>query len=510
MLIKPGQLIYDEDKNEYEILEYIDSGAMGTVWKIERKGSGDIFALKTLPQNFENDKIINALKNESDLALEISHPNVLKYYFIHDGIKYAVLPPYIIMEFANDGNLADLVNKKKITGEFFSNEELLKIFNQLIKGMKAINKYIVHRDIKPDNILIKEGVLKISDFGLSKIIESSTRTTTFKGFGHIMYMAPEGWKFEKNDIKMDIYSMGIVFYEIAALRHPYTVSKSTVNDWQDAHLFQNPDDPRQINKSLSIILKQAILKMMAKRKNDRFENWDDIEKYISKNEKTSNSSHKFVDEILILKVAKDQKIEEQHLKELKLIEEKESYQRIIKYQFETEIINPLKIHLDNFNAQYTGPRIVIKKEYDTDKDIGYSIIVPSGSTIVIMLRILFDEDFMRTRIINDFGRRIERRELMRPLFLERRILAWGRALLDLGKGFNILLVECQGEIYGEFYILYNTNDPGTIRKRLPEPFPFEYEELEKEVALIGAGHIYVHKFDKMSINNFLGLLKEAI
>ena len=115
MLIKPGQLIYDEDKNEYEILEYIDSGAMGTVWKIERKGSGDIFALKTLPQNFENDKIINALKNESDLALEISHPNVLKYYFIHDGIKYAVLPPYIIMEFANDGNLADLVNKKKIT-----------------------------------------------------------------------------------------------------------------------------------------------------------------------------------------------------------------------------------------------------------------------------------------------------------------------------------------------------------------------------------------------------------
>lgn len=96
--------------------------------------------------------------------------------------------------------------------------------------MIAINAELVHRDIKPENILVSNDVLKISDFGLAKIASESTRTMSFKGYGTIPYIAPEAWNSDKNTIQMDIYSMGIVFYELAtlpnfschSLRHTFT------------------------------------------------------------------------------------------------------------------------------------------------------------------------------------------------------------------------------------------------------------------------------------------------
>ena len=93
------------------------------------------------------------------------------------------------------------------------------MFLQLASGMKHINSILVHRDIKPDNILIVDDVLKITDFGLAKYAEATTRSVTFKGYGTKEYCAPEVCKNEKNTIYMDIYSMGIVFYEIATLKY---------------------------------------------------------------------------------------------------------------------------------------------------------------------------------------------------------------------------------------------------------------------------------------------------
>ncbi len=110
------------------------------------------------------------------------------------------------------------MRKRKKSESFFSDREIIAMYKQLICGMKAINENLVHRDIKPDNILIKDSMLKVSDFGLSKVVADKTRTGTFKGFGHLLYMAPEGWTMEKNTIQMDIYSMGLVFYEIATFK----------------------------------------------------------------------------------------------------------------------------------------------------------------------------------------------------------------------------------------------------------------------------------------------------
>src|SRR5207237_1559649 len=91
----------------------------------------------------------------------------------------------------------------------------------LADGMEAVNSKMLHRDLKPDNILMDGDTPKIADFGLSKLVGAATRSVTFKGGQQVFYMAPEGWKFDKNEIQIDMYALGIVLYEIAALKYPY-------------------------------------------------------------------------------------------------------------------------------------------------------------------------------------------------------------------------------------------------------------------------------------------------
>lgn len=183
MIIQPNSFIYDSENNEYKVIEPLGNGAFGYVYKVQKQSDNSIWALKTLPSNFPSQEQLQAFINESSMAINVNGENAVKYIYIYDGSTYPQLPPYIIMEFANGGTLFDLIEKAKKKGEFFSNSELLNYYNQLINGMEQINSVLVHRDIKPDNILLKEGVIKISDFGLSKIIHDSTRQLTFKGFG---------------------------------------------------------------------------------------------------------------------------------------------------------------------------------------------------------------------------------------------------------------------------------------------------------------------------------------
>ena len=117
----------------------------------------------------------------------------------------------------------------------------------IAQGVRAINERLIHRDIKPDNILIDDTHLKIGDFGISKVIDEQTRTMTFKGGQHIFYMAPEGWEGQTNTFKLDVYSVGLVFYEILTLNHPLRQFVPDPNDWRDwqkAHLFSACPDIR--------------------------------------------------------------------------------------------------------------------------------------------------------------------------------------------------------------------------------------------------------------------------
>ncbi|MFQ5639197.1 MAG: serine/threonine-protein kinase [bacterium] len=468
------------------MLDFVGSGNFGHVYKIKKGEDEEILALKTLPTPFSDQDTFKTFKNEGSLATKVSHKNVIKYYYFHDGSVHDHLPPYIIMEYADDGTLEDIIAERLRAQEFFSNQQLKSFFRQLIDGMEAVNQYLVHRDVKPDNILISDNVFKITDFGLSKIVEASTRKSTLKGFGCIQYWPPEAWKFEKNTVQMDIYSMGFVFYELATLKHPLEVTGNDIQEWRDAHFYQKVKEVDAINPNISPILSQIIMGMIQKNIRDRFQNWNQIRELLLKEDSTPTANTGIVDELLRKRLQKDSEIDEEKLKREKRKKEIEEFNKIIHYQLRTEIIEPLQDFVEEFNSKYQGRKIHL---HVPDFDFRFSMLLPSGDNIELRIKPILEEDFYRARVVDDYGRKIKLTQLELPQYDNKRIMAWGYLKSSDGRGLNLILVEQEDQLYGSWYMLINKNSAISSHPKRPEPFPFEFDELEKEIKLIKAMHI---------------------
>jgi len=408
------------------------------------------------------------------------------------------------MEYASGGTLAKLLESNRKKKEHFSKDIIIEYFSQLISGMEAINQYLIHRDIKPDNILFSEGNLKITDFGLSKIVAQSTRTSTFKGFGCYPYLAPEGWRFDKNTIQMDIYSMGFVFYELATLQHPFEKLRLVnLDDWKNAHLFETPPKPQDLNSNLPITISQLILKMIEKSTKERFQNWEEVKESLKKDElpKTSNTPH--IDSLLKKRLEKDHQIKEGIFERVKRQNEIEEYYKLVAYQYQKNIYEPLKKFIDEFNDKYEGRSISI-----TQSTYGSTITLISGENITITVEPLIDENFYRERVVNGLVGPITIRELKRPVYDSRLIMAWGEVRTTNSRGFNLLLVKKDTDVYGEWFVMLNTNNPIVAERRLPEPFPFRLNELEEELGYLNITHIYEMSVRNLDLKYFIELIEE--
>ena len=487
MIIVPGRFIKDNDGKEYIVEKQIGNGGFGNVFKIKRTSDGNIFALKTLLSEFEDEKSLKSFKNEIELSKGIESDNVIKYLYTNDGEMNSELPPYIMMEYADGGTLNEYIEKYKNNPEFISNEELKSIFLQLIQGMKAINSKIVHRDIKPENILIKNNILKISDFGLAKISNNRTRMSTFKGYGTANYVAPEGWKNDNNTIQMDIYSMGIVFYQLATLNLPYNLSKnSDIEKIRNAHLYGNPINPLSINNKLAPTMSSVILKMLEKSIQNRFKTWEEIEKYLENDNTEVKKFDNILNNMIVNRVAKDNAESQRKLELEKKKQEEEEFCKLVRYQLSQDIYNPLKEFINAFNNAYPNKNISLTPfniENLRNLQIDIDIKLVSGNYIIIKLVPILESNFIRDITRRDFGEEYTRKELKMPLLRKKKIKAWGGVYLNNGSGFNILLVEKEDDIYGEWYTMTNKNS-GLSREHRMEPFAFELGELEEKIERI--------------------------
>lgn len=257
--------------------EPIGSGAFGVVFEATSAGGSTRFAVK-FPQAgvFTDDAEIRAFLNEVEAAREIDHENVLRV--LHVETEPDDVPPYLVLEFADGGTLKDRIDEARNTGTPFEVPALLGMATQLVRGMKAINARMLHRDLKPDNILVKDGLLKIGDFGLSKLVGAATRSRTFKGGQHMLFMAPEGWRGEKNEIQLDMYALGIVLFELATLTYPYDLptDPTDVEGLRDMHMLAVPKSLTELRSDLPARFRDVISKLLEKRPRDRYPDWDTV------------------------------------------------------------------------------------------------------------------------------------------------------------------------------------------------------------------------------------------
>ena len=501
MVVTIGTRVFDEDGKSYFLDETINSGGFGTVYKAHREPDGKTVAVKTLPTDFVDLRSILSFQKELQQSLVIKSKHVIKYYYVNDGNMQPSYPPYIVMEYADGGTLFDLLTKQRQKDEMFSNDEIYSICRQLAYGMKDINACLTHRDIKPQNVLLKGGVLKITDFGLSKLVDDSTKSQTFKGGGTAPYMAPEVWNYDKNTMQIDIYAMGIVFYEVATLQYPYDIPalRSSL-DYREAHLNKAPNNPTKINPNLPSEFVSVIIKMLSKSTRDRYANWDEILNVFSTKAGQQTGIGSLVSMALEKQNTTDLAKQAKEAERKSQIGAVNEYIKLIESQFENGIIANLKEFVHEFNEKYPGKNKFLITRMGVDRNTPYfSHELDIGEQCIrFKCEVLLKENHKQT-ISDVFG---GRREVECISQVDNKpILLWC-AVSDNGrKGFNLLLLKEDDSDYGGWYLLENTNSGlSGDRFRRPEPFGFEINELPKEIQFIHAMHVYNSKLSVLPDN----------
>lgn len=485
---------------EYVLTEFLGQGGMGHVFLIENKEEGVKFALKSLQYFLPDDNNFRSLINEWEKAQTVNHNNVIKYYGFHDGLS-ATQIPYLVMELANTGSLEDFL---KSTIKLFSEAECLEIFHQIIDGMEAVNNVLIHRDIKPDNIFINDGVIKIADFGLAKIAQDKTRSKTFKGWGTEPYMAPEAYRSEKNTIQMDMYSIGHVFYRIAALKHAF----GDQNDWERAHLIVTATPLSSINTDISPKVSAVINKLIAKKPNDRYTSWDEVRQDLLRSAQNISDNKYIINNLLKKKLEEDLNKERELVATQSKENEKKRKLDIINYQFENEIMLPINNFLTEFNKVSGNESKMSINNQSSRGVLSYKILF-NGKYINIWFNNIGESDIREVYADNGWGEKT--RQKIIPKFQQKSVLAWGAIESSKGTGFNIVLKQSDQDEYGEFYILKNqTSGLSTRNENRPNPFAFSHNDLLKEIGLVGALHVYSTTVSDLNNDELLELISDLL
>ena len=275
----------------YEIQEIVGVGGMSVVYKAYDNVDDRVVAVKILKDEFlTNDDFVRRFKNESKAIALLSHPNIVKVYDVSFGEKLQ----YIVMEYVDGITLKEYIQKQ---GAITWNDALF-FTTQILKALQhAHDKGIVHRDIKPQNIiLLPNGNIKVADFGIARFSRSETRTLTDTAIGSVHYISPEQAKGEFTDEKADIYSVGVVLYEMLAGKVPFEAESAVSVALMQ--LQNNAKRLTEINPDIPLGLEQICIHAMEKDPKDRYQSATemllDVEKVIN-NPKTVFDYSCFVD-----------------------------------------------------------------------------------------------------------------------------------------------------------------------------------------------------------------------
>ena len=263
--MKIGQIV----KDRYEILEILGEGGMAFVYKARDTQLERLVAIKTLKPNYVNQEtFVERFKREAKTAANLNHPNIVQIF--DWGIEDE---PFFVMEYIEGNTLTSIIAKNRT----ISLSDILFIGAQVSSGLHAAHeKGLVHRDIKPGNIMITpDGKVKVTDFGIVSLQnEESDITKTGSILGTASYISPEQAQGKPVSIESDLYSLGTVLYELITGKPPF--AGDTPISTATKHLTERPEKPSSFRRDLPKGVESAIMKLLEKATYDRFKSAEDL------------------------------------------------------------------------------------------------------------------------------------------------------------------------------------------------------------------------------------------
>ena len=251
--------------NRYELIEPIGNGGMAKVFKAKDQILNRYVAVKILRDEFTTDQeFIKRFEAEAQSAASITHPNIVSVYDVgNEGNLY-----YIVMELIQGKTLKEIIIEE---GSALPWKWSINIAIQIASALEVAHKNkIVHRDIKPHNIIITEdGIAKVTDFGIAKAVSNSTITAFGTTIGSVHYFSPEHARGGFTDSKSDLYSLGVVMYEMLTGRVPFDAD--TPVSVALKHMQEEPTPPIELNEKIPTAVNEIILKAMRKDTNLRYQ-----------------------------------------------------------------------------------------------------------------------------------------------------------------------------------------------------------------------------------------------
>ena len=250
--------------NRYEIIEKIGNGGMATVYKAKCHVLNRFVAVKVLRDEFTTDEeFIKRFNTEAQSAASLTHPNIVSVYDVgNEGNLY-----YIVMELIKGKTLKEIILEEGA----LSWKWCIRVAIQIASALETAHKNnIVHRDIKPHNIIITEdGVAKVTDFGIAKAVSNSTITAFGTTIGSVHYFSPEHARGGFTDAKSDLYSLGVVMYEMLTGKVPFDAD--TPVSIALMHMQETPIEPIKLNPDIPTSVNKIVLKAMRKDGNLRYQ-----------------------------------------------------------------------------------------------------------------------------------------------------------------------------------------------------------------------------------------------
>ncbi|AET70130.1 protein kinase family protein with PASTA domain [Desulfosporosinus orientis DSM 765] len=247
----------------YEVLERIGAGGMAIVYKAKDLLLNRVVTIKVLREQFVTDEdFIRRFRREAQSAASLSHPNIVSIYDVgKDGDT-----EYIVMEYVEGRNLKEIIREYAP----LSTDQAINLARQITGAIQnAHENHIIHRDIKPHNILVTaEGNVKVTDFGIARAVSSATVTHTGDIVGSVHYLSPEQAKGIQSNERSDIYSLGIVLYELLTGKVPYDGETPIAIALK--HLQQDPEPPSRLNPRISKDFEAVIMRAISKSPEQRY------------------------------------------------------------------------------------------------------------------------------------------------------------------------------------------------------------------------------------------------